>query len=177
MDVNRKQHKLESRPTPGEHEKKPTIERRPPVCSDNPEAKLPPRHGEKRKHVKGINETLEQRIIRLRRQRQEYKRRQLEALEVVPNAPFRERFLKLQEQGDISTRDICQVMGWMRRRNAQSESRDHPDGKWLQRKLGIIPDLPKPGALTTPDPRDTIPYEEAVKLADIMGMDYHEAGV
>lgn len=89
----------------------------------------------------------------------------------VPVAPFRKRFLKLQEQEGLTAAELAERLGW------KINSRNKPcnDGDRALRALGIKATYNGHGA--RPMVRERVKYETAVELADALGLDYWEVGV
>lgn len=103
--------------------------------------------------------------------------RRVECLDLVPVAPFREKFLQLQKAGDMTLGDLCDAMGWgyfISEEKAKRERRSScwkPDTSHAQRNLGIR------RRNDSYNPKEHVPYAMAVKLCDALGMDPHEAGI
>lgn len=99
------------------------------------------------------------------RRRQE----RMESMADVPNVPFRERFLEMEVRGEMALHRLCLLMGWTRPR---------PNGQvggcttTARRKLGLAP--VRPGETRC---REVVTYEEALRLCDALGLDFHEGGV
>lgn len=96
----------------------------------------------------------------------------LAQVEAVPNAPLRERFLTLYEAGALTLSSLCERAGIMRVQ--RDRDRRTPDTSYALRALGLIPQGGGRGGARL---RTHVPYELAVRLADALGMDPHEAGV
>lgn len=105
--------------------------------------------------------------------------RQLAACEIVPVAPFRERYLELHRRRDMSLHDVARIMEWSKHK------RDDPrwgttnswDDGYAARVLGLRAEIPGKKDRGVMRHRETISYEVGVKLCDALGMDYHEGGV
>lgn len=91
----------------------------------------------------------------------------------MPVLPFRERFLYLSKRGEMNTADLCYSIGWVYRptpERARAERRRpgcvKPDTSHARRVLGI-------GC----HGKDYVTYDVALKLANALGLDPHEAGI
>lgn len=98
---------------------------------------------------------------------------------MVSVAPFRERFLALQAQGEMTLSDLCIYVGWIYRpqpSRLQAERRRpgsvKPDTSRASRTLGL---RQRPGR--NHGEQCHVTYEQALKLCRALGMDPHEAGV
>ena len=110
----------------------------------------------------------------MKQARAERRQRRLEACEIVPNAPLRKRFLELNRTEGLSLHDVCMQVGFVK------HPKNRPpvgDTSYLQRLLGLRADTRGPRDRSVPTPRETIKYELAVRLAEVLEMDPHEAGV
>jgi hypothetical protein len=111
--------------------------------------------------------------------------REVETLARVPVEPFRERFLLLQKQG-LTRGDVARAMGWVHRRNPDDLARRgcrpdrvayKADTTRVARVLGLT--AQSRGGYLVADPCITraIPYDVAVRLAQILGLDPVDAGL
>lgn len=95
----------------------------------------------------------------------------LSRVEVVPNARVRARYLELKAEAasadpdDGSVQTPSAIASRLGMRNSE-----------LERALGVVPNPPGSGD-SLPTLRLFLPYEVAVRVADALGMTYHEAGL
>lgn len=105
------------------------------------------------------------------------RQRKIECMDLVPVAPFQERFLHLRARGEMTVGTLCREMGWTRilteeqARRERRQSCVQPDTSLAQRHLGLK------GHSTSGVARAFIPYEMAERLCRVLGMDPHEAGI
>lgn len=81
----------------------------------------------------------------------------------VPNEPLRERYARLAAQQEDIAEVVALRCGWLR-------GQRHPDTQRVRRTLGLDAD-------SAQRVRKTVSYENAVRLADALGLDPFEAGV
>lgn len=99
---------------------------------------------------------------------------EVEACNLVPVAPFRERFLDLRSRNLITASQLCWHMGW----TYQAQGKLRPDREW--RRRGLKPDTTR--ALRTlglhqRGCQEFVTYEAAERLCRALGMDPFEAGI
>jgi hypothetical protein len=110
--------------------------------------------------------------------RRNYHRRREESCEMVPVAPFRERFLEMQTRGEMTLSELCIHVGWVYRpapSRLQAERRRpgsiKADTSRASRVLGLSR---RPDCMVH---QEHINYEQGVRLMRALGMDPHEAGL
>lgn len=86
----------------------------------------------------------------------------------VLNAPLRERFERLHEQQGLTTTQVAVMAGW-----TYKDGRG--DGTYVARLLGLRGWEAGGGRYSAPS--EHMSYRAAVRLAEALGMDPHEAGV
>jgi len=86
-------------------------------------------------------------------------------VERVPVEPFRDRFLQLREDG-VTAGEVARRLDWA--------SASGADTCRLRRALGLSAWRSSRGGTYL---RDSVPYDEAVKLAEALGLDPHECNV
>jgi hypothetical protein len=128
-------------------------------------------------HVEERTLTPYERALRHREAIRERNLRRLQACEIVPVEPFQVRFLKLQAMGSISFSELARHMGWSNRKDPDPNDDRNWDSTYAKRVLGFLPYPTKPNAILPATEREFIDYDMAVKLCDVLGMDYHEGGV
>jgi hypothetical protein len=87
----------------------------------------------------------------------------------VPVGPLRDHFIKAYNRGEIAPHDVARQMGWIHAHSGR------PDTSRALRALGLREKTARGGS---PKRYITVlEYETAVRLAEAIGMDPHEAGV
>lgn len=96
--------------------------------------------------------------------------------EVVPNGLLRERFLELHELGKLTAVELAKRLGYVRKGSPASQRRSPVgDATRVERDLGLAT---VPGSNGRPPSlRLFIPYDLAVRLADLLEVSYHDCGV
>lgn len=112
--------------------------------------------------------------------------RDRDALRQVHVDPFRERFLLLERAGAITRGQVAQAMGWVSPRTMTDKLHRgvrpdrvlmKPDASRVSRTLGIAAHSRAKYVHCEPAIRDSIPYDLALRLADVLGLDPMEAGI
>lgn len=105
-------------------------------------------------------------------------RKLVDSCEMVPVAPFREQFLKLNRRGEMGLSDLCIYMGWVFRPSEEACKRERrrpgyvkPATSYANRVLGL---RRRPGC---PQEKEHVTYDVALKLCSALGMDPWEAGI
>ena len=92
----------------------------------------------------------------------------------APVAPFRERFLKWEEQERITAHELAEWMDWYAlKANGSGRKMRKPDTDRVRRVLGIV-------ATTNRGQRKvqtTVSHETAVKLCEHLALDFWEVGL
>lgn len=105
------------------------------------------------------------------------RQRKIECMDLVPVAPFREKFLEKRRRGELTVGQLCREMGWTRLLTEEQARRERrrscvqPDTSLAQRHLGLK------GHSTSGVVRAFIPYEMAERLCLVLGLDPHEGGI
>jgi hypothetical protein len=86
----------------------------------------------------------------------------------VPIEPFRERFTQLEEQGRLTRTALARKLGFVR--EDKRTGRKLPDATRAARMVGVEPE--RSGRY-----RKRVKYESAVRLCDVLEIDYFEVGV
>lgn len=94
---------------------------------------------------------------------------------LVPNARLRERFEALRADGQITSHELASRIGLTMQLNGQTVG----DASAVERMLGVAPGTPETGASgrVYRSLRMFVAYDQAVALADALGLDYHDVGV
>lgn len=92
----------------------------------------------------------------------------------VPVAPFRERFVKWEEQERITAQDLAIWMDWYAwKRNGCGRKMYKPDTDRVRRVLGLV-------AVTDRGHRhfqETVQHDTAVKLCEHLALDHWDVGL
>lgn len=122
---------------------------------------------ERRQAVKGCEWRERVRLGQHRRRAEE-----VERCELVPVAPFRERFEFLQRRGQMTLTDLCLSMGWIIRMGEQAARRERRRPGYVKANtsharhtLGVV------------GGKQYISYDQALKLCHALGMDPWEGGI
>ena len=107
------------------------------------------------------------------RKRKSRREERIERMELVSNEPFRDFYLRVAQHRDTPTEIAARAGFYHGGRRADGSKVG--DASYLLRLLGLKESPSKTGYPSYV--REWIPYETGVKLADALGLDYHEAGV
>ena len=84
---------------------------------------------------------------------------------MIPNKPFRERYLDLVEKEGLTLGEVAYRAGWVSKRRGKEK----PDSSRVARTLGIVEEDGRR--------RENLSYEIAVLLARALHMDLTELGI
>jgi hypothetical protein len=125
-----------------------------------------------------MSEHCEGRSHRIKRGLQRRRDELVDGCVLVPVEPFRERYLELRQRNEITATSLCLRMGWIYRPGAGSceKERRRPgtvkaDTSRALVTLGLRRRSGCEGA------RQFVTYDDAIKLADALGLDPWEAGI
>lgn len=101
--------------------------------------------------------------------------RHLFTRQLVPNAILRERFEELRASGQITSHELASRIGLTMQLNGQAVG----DASAVERMLGVTPGTPETGVggRTYRSLRFFVTSDQAVALADALGLDYPTVGV
>lgn len=94
-------------------------------------------------------------------------------LEKVPNEPLRRRFLELQAGEGLSAAKVADKLGW----TYTAANRRYGDDRRVKRTLGLEPWSANKNGKGYTSIATHMSYANAVKLARVLKMEPHEAGV
>jgi hypothetical protein len=90
--------------------------------------------------------------------------------DAVPVTPLREFYIREFNRGNVTPQLIAERLGMY--------DRGRPDETKVLRMLGLRPVQERShGGSRVPRYKQLLSYQNAARLAEAMGMDYHEAGV
>jgi hypothetical protein len=114
-------------------------------------------------------------LERLRAARRRTRQRALEQCREVCNQPFRTRYLELRACDGVTPGELALHMGWKTKDRRGTVVGDHAR---LHRALGLMSRAPdRRGVTTERYYQQTLRYETALKMADLLGMDPVDAGL
>jgi hypothetical protein len=95
----------------------------------------------------------------------------------VPIEPFRERYLKMLANGEITAHGLAEFLDWTRKPRPSTRTRKEriPDVDRVNRMFGLRPTSNGGGRGKTV--RQSVNHETAVRLAEILGFDPFEVGL